>query len=104
MANNKRYSGLTRQQQRRRNASAFRRMAANGVDTSAAGNWNTAYGAATEFARRDGKNPYSYRRENGDIYSSGSNWGQAVYPNQSRNAQTRKSYRQVRAAFGLSAG
>lgn len=112
MANSKRYQGITRAQQRRRNNSVFRKMTASGYNVNS-NEWNTLAGRATERWRRLGYTGTTERitKEYAPLFGgrqgvSGNfaNVGEALYPDQARNANSRASYRRVRAAFGLSAG
>lgn len=110
MANSRRYNGLTRAQQQRRNASRFRQMVANGQSSTA---WNTMNGRAAVGATRGGVSAptFFYKSQQQAANRAGlalEGWGNqagyASYGDQGANARTRQSYRNVRAAFGLSAG
>lgn len=98
MAN--RYSGLTREQQARRR----KRLQQSGVrgDNSVYG--NIANGRSFTPTRLNAFRFGISRLSNVALQGYAADAGVANYPRQEQNANSRKRYRQVRAALGLSAG
>ena len=115
MANPRRYNGLTRTQQQARNKRKFRQMQNNGYapnmtiappSRSSQNRWNTNAGYAANSARviqaAGVQVPSGMTRVSNGVVGFGTNSGYAAYGDQKRNANSRASYRNVRAAFGLS--
>ena len=94
MANSKRYSGLTREQQRRRNQSASARRANSQFRTAADS------GRGSNFV---GDSTLKMVRYNTGAISNGSKIVRK-FVDDAYKATRRKKYGDIRAAFGLSAG
>ena len=94
MANPRRNNGLTRFQQWKRNT--YLKIKNPNYNTT-----NSAFGEVAERASAIGNRGGLFRDKDG-VFGSGMQAGYAKYGDQKQNANSRASYRNVRAAFGLS--